>query len=124
MSDIKVLPCAHCGRPAKWEASSGDEKLGVIKCINCGVSYGCNTIENAIATWNTRHQPLEPLFYPTPQHLMMQRMARDYTELVQKYLKCLEFIREQTRYEHGTYGESLRSIGEDARELLKELENE
>ncbi len=90
-----------------------------VECAGCGTSSGSYTHEHqAIESWNTRHISFED----TCEILTVGKLNHMTIALFKpKYEKLLAFVEAQATYEHGLHVDPLPSIGEEARELLKDI---
>lgn len=90
----KLLWCPFCSGKPITEKTITDF---TIRCNNCRCSIWYRFEEDAVNNWNTRAKSV-------------------------KYEKLLEWVKEQTRYDHPRYIDEFQSIGIEAKELLKEIE--
>lgn len=100
MTDETLKNCPFCG----GESDLSQGRMGLppiighyIECVNCaGNSNMFEIPAEAIQAWNTRAKSPE-------------------------YEKLLSWVKEQTRFAHHYMPNEVHSIGEEAKELLKEI---
>lgn len=120
MNELKS--CPFCGfthklspRPFQWPNG-----LWVYQCGRCAANSPPTSIKDELnAIWNRRHQPLEPMYYPSEQMVSMNVILERYTKQSLKYLKLLSFVNEiacdiDNRVSYG--------LIKRAKELLKEID--
>ncbi len=117
MSDV-LKNCPFCGAQ---DCKLIIEKWGCwVECSNCAAaSHTLPTEKETVTAWNTRHQPLEPMYYPSEQMQQVNVICERYTKQSLKYKKLLAFVKEiatwnaRDNYYYDQAKELLKEIGED-----------
>lgn len=117
MTKPELKPCPFCGHGADVY----DRDIHNDIAIECSF---CNCVlttfydkEYAVKIWNTRHQPLEPMYYPSEQMTSINILMKRFTDLASKYGKALQALKE--------VGENFENIDSDwVERLVKELEKD
>lgn len=120
MSELKPCPC--CGHKANLICEgSGSGKGGMQVCMTyyqivcefCNVKTSLERSESiATRLWNTRHQPVKVVYHP-----------EKVNEIIQKYERLLNFIKQEIEMREYVCATNHAVLLDNARELLKELEN-
>lgn len=94
-----LAACPFCGGEADF-----NNRYKYIACNKCSCGTPLfDTSEEAIASWNARHQPLEPMYYPSEQMQMANEISDKYIKMMQKYEKLLSYVKilsEREDYEY------------------------